>query len=210
MVKFKKMKKNLVLIFDFDGTIADTINFVRTVFDFPEMKNIDWEDLKNKGAREAFKSLGISLVEIPFILNKVRKVLYKEVEKIKPIEGMEKALSEIKERSSQMGILTSCSRKTVEKFLQINNLNFFNFVYSEGNIFNKAKRLEGLLKEKRLDPQCVFYIGDETRDIEAAKTAGVKTIAVTWGFNSEKILKKKKPDYLVRQPQDLVALLDNF
>ena len=204
------MKKNLVLIFDFDGTIADTINFVRSSFDFPEMKNIDWEKLKNKGAREAFKSLRISLVEIPFILKKVRSVLYKEVEKIKPIKGMEKALSEIKERSSQIGILTSCSQEIVEKFLQINNLNFFNFVYSEGDIFNKAKRLESLLKEKRLDPQCVFYIGDETRDVEAAKTAGIKTIAVTWGFNSEKILKEKNPDYLVRQPQDLVALLDNF
>jgi len=204
------VKKNLVLIFDFDGTIADTINFIRTVFDFPEMKNIDWEELKDKGAREAFRSLGVSLAEIPFILKKARNLLYKEVEKIKPIEGMEKALLEIKKRSSQIGILTSCSRKTVEKFLQINNLNFFDFIYSEGDIFNKAKRLNGLLKEKRLDPQCVFYIGDETRDVEAAKTAGVKTIAVTWGFNSEKILRKQSPDYLVRQPQELVALLDNF
>jgi len=210
MVKSKRMEKNLVLIFDFDGTIADTLNFIRTIFDFPRTKGFDWEDLKNKGAKEAFKSLGISLAEIPFVLKRVRSILHQEVGKIKPIKGMEKALPEIKTRSSQLGILTSCPQETVEKFLEINNLNFFDFIYSESDIFNKAKRLDNLLKEKRLDPQRVFYVGDETRDVEAAKAAGVKTIAVTWGFNSERILKEQDPDYLVRQPQELVALLDNF
>jgi phosphoglycolate phosphatase-like HAD superfamily hydrolase len=98
----------------------------------------------------------------------------------------------------------------VEKFLQINQLNVFEFVCSEKNIFNKASKLNHLLKKNKLDPQNVFYIGDETRDMEAAKEVGVKTVAVTWGFNSEKALLERQPDYLIRQPRDLVALLDNF
>lgn len=210
MVKFRKMKKDLVMIFDFDGTIADTINFLRTIFDFPGAEDVDWEGLKNKETREIFRSLGISLAEIPFMLNKVRSVLHKEIEKIKPIEGMKKTLSQVRKKSSCLGILTSCPQKTVEKFLQINNLNFFDFVCSEGDIFNKAKKLDNLLKKRKLDPQSVFYVGDETRDIEAAKTAGVRTVAVTWGLNGEKILRKRNPDYLIREPQELVALVDTF
>jgi len=66
------------------------------------------------------------------------------------------------------------------------------------------------LKERNFDPQSVFYVGDETRDVEAARKAGVKTIAVTWGFNGEDILKKQKPDYLARRPEELIALLNNF
>jgi len=204
------MGENLVVIFDFDGTIADTINFIRTIFNFPETKNINWEELKSKETKEIFKDLGIPLIEIPFILKKVRDILHQEVEKIKPIEGIEKALFKIKENHCQLGILTSCPQKTVAKFLKINNLDFFDFVYSESNIFNKAEKLNNLLKEKKFNPQNVFYVGDETRDVEAAKKVGVKTVAVTWGFNSEKILKEKKPDYVIREPRELIALLDNL
>lgn len=204
------MDKNLVVIFDFDGTIADTINFIRTIFNFSETKNINWEELKNKETKEIFKSLGIPLIKIPFILKKVRDILHQEVEKIKPVEGIEKALFKIKENHYQLGILTSCPKKTVTKFLKINNLDFFDFVYSESDIFNKAEKLNKLLKEKKFNPQSVFYVGDETRDVEAAKKIGVKTVAVTWGFNSEKILKEKNPDYLVQKPEELVVLLDNF
>ena len=210
MVKSKRMDKNLVLIFDFDGTIADTLTFVRKIFNFPEMKEVDWEGLKNKESREVFKILGISMAELPFVLNKVRGIIHKEIEKIKPIQGMAETLFKIKESSSQLGILTSAPKETVERFLQVNNLNLFDFIYSESNIFNKARKLSNLLKERNFDPQSVFYVGDETRDVEAARKAGVKTIAVTWGFNGEDILKKQKPDYLARRPEELIALLDNF
>ncbi len=98
----------------------------------------------------------------------------------------------------------------MEKFLKINNLDFFDFIYSESNIFGKAKKLNGLLKEKKINPQSVFYVGDETRDITAAKEAGVKAIAVTWGFNGKEILKEQSPDYLVGNPEELIALLDDF
>jgi len=204
------MDKNLVLIFDFDGTIADTLTFVRTIFNFPEMKDVDWEGLKNRESREVFRNLGISMTELPFVLKKVRGIIHKEIGRIKPIRGMPETLFKIKESSPQLGILTSAPKETVEKFLQINNLNLFDFIYSEGNIFNKARKLSNLLKERNFNPQHVFYVGDETRDVEAARKAGVKTIAVTWGFNGEKILKKQKPDYLARKPEELIALLDNF
>lgn len=53
----------------------------------------------------------------------------------------------------------------------------------------------------------VIYVGDETRDVEAAKKVGVKVIAVTWGINSEKILRKQNPDYLIVKPKELIEVL---
>lgn len=211
------MKKNLVIIFDFNGTIADTIGSIKTImsklsndFDFKKMKEVDWKELKNKETKEVLKSLGVSLVRLPFILKKARHVLHEEIKRIKPIEGMEKVLLKIKNDNHKLGILTSSPLETVEKFLKINNLDFFDFIYSESNIFGKAKKLNGLLKEKKINPQSVFYVGDETRDITAAKEAGVKAIAVTWGFNGKEILKEQSPDYLVGNPEELIALLDDF
>lgn len=53
----------------------------------------------------------------------------------------------------------------------------------------------------------VIYVGDETRDIDSAKKAGVKGIAVSWGFNSKKVLAKHHPDALIEHPQELIDIL---
>ena len=52
----------------------------------------------------------------------------------------------------------------------------------------------------------MFYIGDETRDIDAAKQCGISAVAVTWGFNSEAIIAKHNPHYLVRHPKDILTI----
>ena len=53
----------------------------------------------------------------------------------------------------------------------------------------------------------MIYIGDETRDIEAAHDAKIKIIAVTWGLNSRQILTKYKPEWLVNAPDDVITVL---
>lgn len=211
------MNKNLVIVFDFDGTIADTMGSIGKImdklshdFDFKRMKDANLEELKNKKTKEVFESLGISLIKLPRILGKVRKVLHEEIGEVKPIRGMEEVLPQLKNGNRQLGIITSCPLKTVEKFLDKNNLKFFDFIYSESNIFNKADKMKALLEERKLNPENVFYVGDETRDIEAARSAGIKIIAVTWGFNKEEILEKENPDYLIRKPEELISLLNGF
>ena len=63
-----------------------------------------------------------------------------------------------------------------------------------------------LLKKYKTDKSQTFYIGDETRDIDAAKKNGIYAVAVTWGFNSEKILLQHQPDFIARRPEDLLNI----
>ena len=53
-----------------------------------------------------------------------------------------------------------------------------------------------MVLENNLDSANTYYVGDETRDIEAAKTAGVKSIAVTYGMNTKDVLQKSEPDII--------------
>ena len=55
----------------------------------------------------------------------------------------------------------------------------------------------------------VIYVGDEVRDITGAKNAGVKVIAVAWGYNSRELLEKHKPDFPVDTPQESPSLFLN-
>jgi phosphoglycolate phosphatase-like HAD superfamily hydrolase len=66
------------------------------------------------------------------------------------------------------------------------------------------------MKQNRLNPDEIVYVGDETRDINSAKKSGVKAIAVGWGFNSPEILSKHNPDYLAVQPQELTTAIEHF
>jgi phosphoglycolate phosphatase len=80
------------------------------------------------------------------------------------------------------------------------------FIYSGSSIFGKHEVIKEILQMHQYRPEEAGYIGDETRDIEAAKKAGVSAIAVSWGFNSRSILEQYCPDVVLDAPQDLLKI----
>lgn len=211
------MKKDLVVIFDFDGTITqimkspeNIINTLAREFGFKKIKAEEVEKLKEKKAQEVIKLLKVPLIKLPFILIRARSLLSKEMEKLKPFEGIKEVVDYLFNGNFEFGILTSNSKENVSKFLKKNEMDIFNFIFSEKSIFGKDKALLKLMKKRKLKSENIVFIGDETRDIEAAKKARIKTIAVSWGINKEELLKKHNPDYLARAPKDLIEILKNI
>jgi len=206
-----------VIIFDFDGTIADTVdalvniaNSLAVEFSFAPITPEEFLLLKNLTSREIFKYSGIPLFKIPFLLKKVKKELKNKIPELKPIPGIPEALLELKENGSRLGIITSNSKGNVQEFLKINNLdNFFEFVHTGVTIFGKTTIINNVLKQRQIKTQEVIYVGDETRDIEASKKAQIRICSVTWGFNSEEALTKENPDFLIHHPRELVELVKN-
>ena len=207
-----------VIIFDFDGTIADTVdalvniaNSLAVEFSFAPITPEEFLLLKNLTSREIFKYSGIPLFKIPFLLKKVKKELKNKIPELKPIQGIPEALLELQENGSRLGIITSNSKGNVKEFLKINNLdNFFEFVHTGVTIFGKTTIINNVLKQKQIKTQEVIYVGDETRDIEASKKAQIKICSVTWGFNSEEALTKENPDFLIHHPRELVEVVKNI
>lgn len=211
------MKENLVLIFDFDGTIAKTMLAAKKILDrlslelnFRKIGNREIEELRGKKTEEIIKISGISLRKVPSAVKKARLLLADEISNLKPVKGMKGVLAQLKKEGCEIGILTSNSKENVEIFLDKNNLNLFDFIYSGSSIWGKSSVIKDLIKKRKLNSRNIVYIGDETRDIEASRRAEIKIIAVTWGFNNEEILKKQNPDYLAKQPKELVEILSNF
>ena len=80
----------------------------------------------------------------------------------------------------------------------------FDFIYSGTILFGKSKAINKFLKQENIKPEAVIYVGDEIRDIEAARRSEIKVIAVSWGFNSEQVLAELHPDYLIQNPAELI------
>ena len=207
-----------VIIFDFDGTIADTVDALVSIanslaieFGYAQITPEELTILRNLTSREIFKYSGIPLFKIPFLLKKVKGELKKKIPELKPIPGIQEALVELKDKGLRLGIITSNSKVNVKEFLNINNLDsFFEFVHTGVTIFGKTTIINNVLRQKQIKTQDVVYVGDETRDIEASKKAHIKVIGVSWGFNSEEALAKQNPDFLIRHPRELVEIIRNI
>lgn len=216
MGKFMLMAHKVV-IFDLDGTIADILpllvkilNSSSAEFGYNELKEENIEELRAKDTSEALRHLGISIFKLPFLVKKARAELSKEIDKLRPIKGISEALSKVKKAGYKLGILTSNSEENVRKFLENNGLQIFDFIYSGSSFFGKGRVLKNLLLQQNLKSSEVVYVADETRDVKAARKAGVKIVAVSWGFNSRQAFTSSKPDSLVDKPEELVKVLETL
>ncbi|MCX7595703.1 MAG: HAD-IA family hydrolase [Fischerella sp.] len=204
-----------VIIFDFDGTIADTVDALVSIanrlakeFGYVQITPEELALLRNLTSREIINYSGISLFKIPFLVKKVKGELKNKIPDLKPIPGMKEALLLLKNEGHRLGIITSNSKDNVTEFLKINCLdNLFEFIYSGVTIFGKTTIINNLLRQKQIATEQAIYVGDETRDIEASKKANIKVIAVTWGFNSPEVLAKQNPNFLIHHPSELVEVI---
>jgi HAD superfamily hydrolase (TIGR01509 family) len=204
-----------VVIFDFDGTIADTFetvlqitNDLATELGYPCPTPEDVQRLRNLDSREIIRQSGIPLFRLPFLMKRLKAELRNEIHKLKPIPAMKDVLIQLKQRGTPMGIVTSNSQENVQTFLRNHDLvDLFEFTHSGTTLFGKGRVIRQLLKQHNLKPGNVVYVGDETRDIEAAKNIQIRVIAVAWGFNSAEALARQNPDFMIHQPGELTRVV---
>ncbi len=130
--------------------------------------DVDFELFKSKGAKEMLKQLDITRWKIPgMILNVTSKL--KSSKDIKLFPGIADLLNTLKE-DYKIGVVSSNSQEIIKATLKEYNIeNLFEFVYSDSSLFGKHLVLERMCSKHKINPTDVIYIGDEDRDIVAAK-----------------------------------------
>ena len=206
-----------VIIFDFDGTIADTYdaiveitNGLSTEFGYQPIEASELVQLKNMSSQEIIKQSKLSIFKIPFLLKRVKEDLAEKIGQLKPIPGIDSSLLEL-QQGYRLGIITSNSQENVVSFLNNNGLSsLFDFIYSGTTLFGKHRVIQKALKQHKITADSVLYVGDETRDIIAAQKSKIKMVAVGWGFNSALVLSQYHPDFLIEQPPELLKVVDSL
>jgi len=202
------------IVFDFDGTIADTLSVVIRIankfaehYGYKKIPLSDLPKLREKKPSQVLKHLGISIFKLPIVARKIRFEMNKEIVHLETAVDLRKTLVNLKEKGCVLGILTTNSRENVTEFLKNNDLQLFDFVYSGRAVFGKSRLLKKLMKDKTIPHPDPIYVGDEIRDVEAAKKAGVKVIGVIWGYNTKNALMTSHPDHVVEKPEELKSII---
>ncbi len=197
-------------IFDFDGTICDSFAVVlATANKYLTQNNkkpITAKDIRTKGIEKLIKEYKLSKLQTLIFVYKGRKEFKKFKSGLKIFPGLSSILEEIS-TTNTLVILSSNSKENIYEILKKNKiLHLFKFIETNPFLFNKGKKLKEIIKKEKLNPKEVIYFGDEIRDIRAGKVANVKTAAVTWGYEGEKLLKSTNPDFLISSPRELLQV----
>lgn len=205
------MQKIRYILFDFDGTLADSVdtalqlyNKVAPEYNCKPIHGEARELLSAKNPTRYFKEYGVTPFKLFLLVFRIRRELGKHMLDIPLVHGMEKSLRNLQQAGYKLGILTSNSKKNVERFLAHNQLNdLFSFVYSGRHLFGKDKIIKTLIKKEKLFEGGIVYVGDETRDVLAMKKAHIPIISVSWGLSSAAKLATLHPEALIHQPEEL-------
>ena len=123
-------------------------------------------------------------------------------------KGIGPAVEQISSMGIRQGIVSSNSTENIRRCLESNGAaSHFEYVSGTSRIWGKEKRIRTALRKLKLDPRNVLYVGDEIRDIEASRAAGLDMAAVSWGLNSAAALSSSSPTYVISRPTELLSIL---
>lgn len=204
-----------LILFDFDGTLADSFgatvaitNRLSGKYGYPPVSETAAARLRNMGVRQILRESRAPFRRLPSWMREFRKELAREIPGMSAPGGLTEALFAVKEKGILLGIVTSNSRENVQLFLQNQGWSeCFDFLDCGSNLFGKSRLIKRAFERAGLPASETCYVGDEARDIEAARRAQVNSIAVTWGFNTREILTRSHPDHLLDHPSQLLRLV---
>ena len=204
-----------LVIFDFDGTLSDSGDWFLSVIDdlarlfrFRTVRDDEVEMLRHKSSREVIQYLGISRWKLPFIAWYVRRLIGRNVGQIELFPGTPDLLQQINAMGVRIALVTSNSEDNARRILGPDNAAQIAFYACGSSLFGKAPKFRRVLKRLAVPANQVLSIGDETRDVDAAREVGMRAGSVLWGYAHEEALVATRPDALFREPRDILAYVE--
>jgi phosphoglycolate phosphatase len=120
--------------------------------------------------------------------------------------GIVELIKKLKNNGCFLAVVSSDSPKTLLPEIKEWNLeNIFDEIIMD--VHDKTEGVNKILGENNFKKEGTVFIGDSNHEIEVARDAGIKSIAVTWGFTSEEKLKSVGPDYIAHNIKELENIL---
>jgi phosphoglycolate phosphatase len=204
------MKYKLV-IFDFDGTLADSlpwimgvINEIADKYKFKRIDKSEIETLRSYDANKLLKLHRVPFWKIPMIANHARALMTKDIHHISLFEGIDGLLLRLSGNGVTLAIVTTNSCENVRKILGPENAALIDNYECGVSIFGKSAKLKRILKKNGVLNSETIYIGDEIRDYEASRNVNIPFGAVSWGYARIETLKPYLPREIFTSIEEIV------
>ena len=206
------MKERSLFLFDFDGVLADSLDLYAGAvarclerIGTPIIK--DREDYLALFEGNFYESMAARGVDLAAFAQAAKEIMPGiDYDAMRPFDGLLPVLDSLK-KDRLLAVISSNGSKTIRKMLDRFGFSpYFEEILGSDFLFSKKEKIDHALAKYGISPQRTFYIGDTTGDIVEARAAGIRTVAVTWGWHDRERLAASRPDFLVDTPEGLLKI----
>ncbi|MDO4787681.1 MAG: HAD family hydrolase [Johnsonella sp.] len=211
-------------IFDLDGTLLNTIKALsycisRTMeqFGYGEIDEAHTKQFVGDGYKELVRRALIFSGDKELRHFEEACRLYLEIfaehslDEVAPYEGIEEVLEYLRKKNIRLAVLSNKPQaETEHNIIQIFGEGVFEKIYGQREgipLKPDPRALELLMEELGVSRDEVLYFGDTSTDMQTGANAGVKRVAVLWGFRSEEELASFSPEHMLRTPREARGLI---
>jgi pyrophosphatase PpaX len=206
------------VLFDLDGTLIDSGSLILSSFrhatqsvlgrTIPE--EVLMENVGGHGLRAQMLEFGPEQVDE--LVRVYREHNHEAYRAVRTFEGIEPMLQRLSAAGQRLGVVTVKGRMTVELTFELLPIGHYFETVVTGDDTERHKPdpepLRLALDTMGADPATAAYVGDSPFDIQAAKSAGMTSIAVSWGkIHPLARLEAERPDHVVHAPGDLLDVV---
>lgn len=205
----------MLVCFDYDGVIVDSLaRVIRMAREAQASLGLgrapteeDLRSLENLTFVDFALRIGIPRSSLPAFGSILLGLQRREDSPPPLFPGMREVLREIGGRCP-MAVITASITAEVQKVLKAHALlDCFSMLLDGQDPRPKSEKLNPARAHFGAEPQETYMVGDARSDIQQGKQAGVRTVAVTWGYQSRETLRAEQPDFLIDSPSELLTIL---
>ena len=200
-----------LIIFDLDGTLADSFAFFVSVHNrladrhgFRRIAPTEVDALRDRSAREVMRHVGLSRWKLPWVARSFVRMM--RAADIPLFAGIEPTLEHLQRSGTALALVSSNAADNCRRILGDAHWQRLVHVECGASIFGKGRRIARVLRATGADPDRTIYIGDQITDADAAGAAGVAFGAVAWGYATRASLERLQPTHLFDAVEDLALL----
>lgn len=211
-----------LIVFDWDGTLADSVGkiidckkFLARKYNLPEPSEETIKNVLGTKFEHAFAICfpSISQEKLHELSKEFHALMQHDSYQATLFPNARKILELLKKRGVKIAIASAKNSDELSKAVIFNDLSgLLDVVCSSDKHQGKPfpEMLKYIMAQFKVRPEECLMIGDTTTDIIFGNNAGVKTIGVTFGAHDEEKLQTMKPYTLINEWMQLVGVIDEL
>jgi 2-phosphoglycolate phosphatase len=212
------------VLFDLDGTLVDsapdlagTGNDMRAARGLPSLPYEQFRPMVGAGARGMVGvALQVTPVDAEFDAARdefLRRYEQRMTQLTRVFEAMQPVLETLQASGMPWGIVTNKAARFTDPLVRALGLHAVAVAVISGDTTPHAKPHPAPLleaaRQMKIEPQHCVYVGDDLRDVQAGRAAGMLTVAAAWGYLGDgEPIHAWGADHVIETPDQLLSLLD--
>ena len=209
-----RLDSKCLILFDYDGVLVDSLPFnlsvvaeVLSLLGYKDFPSVDYCKIADCISLEEWaRRIDMAETHLEPFVSQTHQHFTAGAPGLPLFEGVLQLLESLS-AEHQLGVITGNISSAAREFLSKHGVaHHFSEIVGVETLGTKSEKISKFAARLGYPLDRVFYVGDAGTDVQQGKAAGVRTVAVTWGFQGRERLLREAPDHLV----DSVAELGNI